>query len=981
MKRSSMQIQGIFRKEKGSITIFLSGVLILMLYASGVLYDFGNLETARADVQEALALASHNALSTFDDQIAREFGLFAISDFNEAKTRAQESLESVFSDGDWTNINSLGFDLQPVERERLSVPEVCRGQIDRFMEWQAPSMMLQRILSTLPVLQSLQKGLSAWKEKTDFEKCLQKVQDTCNEVAGFFEGLESNSLVRITRSEESIPVVEGILPIRDKYVRLKDLFYELENYTISILQKQAGDTAPPQDIQASELLNEEAKGRIRERFDAARELFCETQKDLELLRQKKESILRSSEAIRTQISEAASAQEKWRSSLEKLPPGAMENALRAEYHAQTQNLNPEAVSDLIEETNQMLEPVSAWEKAWKGLQWEGEDVQALSFEGWYAKTMGKAEISNGRWTIPASHWSSPDPFATEKEKCFSEKAVKAQKRIRLSTPQKRSGLGDFLDAWNQRRKAIANAKHAEKLQLENLKGGILDRIGTESWQRYEQDQKSESGSIGLWMPEAGETEAMISQSQKLLATADPFLKEADSSGVQSRLYDQIKLFLYWNGMFSNRLTPLRDQENGEKKSLTGLSFKERPIYGGELEYLIQGKNQWIDNIRAMQYQISGIRFLANLAYAMTSSEINAETSALAVALAGWTGFGAPLVKSALVALVAAGETKLDWEDLIQGKKVALWKSPQTWRFAVSGIRTLASESVHDVFQYVGEEAESGVQAMHETVSDTLDQMQEQIQSSIMDRVRNTLRDWMYSSVFSMESLTEEQLSDQFHKLWASFAGEKGAIAKATKSVISNLQNQKSGILDTIRELGKTAGETETKKISAAIEEALDRSLSGAKERISSFIQSGIESSGNEIQNLLDQGEKATQEHMNRWLDRISEGVGKGSGAQQAIGANIALNYEDYLRILLALQMAAGQEASLLSRTVRLIDAESGDADLSIAPTRILIHQKFAVQTPFFSAWPQMLGSNDSVPALRFSKKWEQGYVDRETKKQ
>ncbi|MDD7542844.1 MAG: hypothetical protein PUK05_01330, partial [Peptoniphilaceae bacterium] len=201
MKRPSTQIQRIFRKEKGSITIFLSGVLILMLYASGVLYDFGNLETVRADVQEALALASHNALSTFDDQIAREFGLFAISDFNEAKIRAQESLESVFSKGDWTNINSLGFDLQPVDRERLSVPDVCRRQINRFMEWQAPSMMLQRILSTLPVLQSLQKGLSVWKEKTDFEKRLQKVQDTCNEVGGFFDGLESNSLVRITGSE------------------------------------------------------------------------------------------------------------------------------------------------------------------------------------------------------------------------------------------------------------------------------------------------------------------------------------------------------------------------------------------------------------------------------------------------------------------------------------------------------------------------------------------------------------------------------------------------------------------------------------------------------------------------------------------------------------------------------------------------------------------------------------------------------------
>ncbi|MDD7543721.1 MAG: DUF5702 domain-containing protein, partial [Peptoniphilaceae bacterium] len=738
-----------------------------------------------------------------------------------------------------------------------------------------------------------------------------------------------------------IPVVEGILTIRDKDARLKKLFYDLEKYTISVLQKQAGDTPPPRDMQASELLNEEEKGRIQERFDAAMEFFCGTQKDLELLRQKKESILRSSEAIRTQIAEAANAQEKWKSSLEQLPPGAMENALRAEYHAQTQSLNPEAVSDLIEETYQMLEPVSAWEKAWKALQWEDEDVQALSFEGWYAKTMGKAKISNGRWTIPVSHWSFPELFATEKEKCFSEEAVKAQKKIRLSAPQKRSGLSDFLDAWNLRRKAIANAKHAEKLQLESLKGGILDRIGTESWQRYEQDQKTESGSIGFWMPEVGETETMISQSQKLLAAAAPFLKAADSSDVQSRLYDQIKLFLYWDGMFSNRLTPLRDQGNGEKKSLTGVSFKERAIYGGELEYLIQGKNQWIDNIRAIQYKISGIRFLVNLVYAMTSSEINAETSALAVALAGWTGFGAPLVKSALVALVAAGETKLDWEDLIQGKRVALWKSPQTWRFAVSGIRALASESVHDIFQYVGEEAESGVQAMRETVSDTLDQMQEQIQSGIMDRIRNTLRDWMYSSVFSMESLTEEQLSDQFYKLWVSFAEEKGLIAKATKSVISNLQNQKTGILDTIRGLGQTAGETETTKISAEIEETLDRVLSGAKERISPIIQSGIESSGNEIQNLLNRGEKATQEHMNRWLDRISENVGEGSGAQQAIGTNIALNYEDYLRILLALQMAAGQEASLLSRTVRLIDAESGDTDLSIAPTRILIHQKFA----------------------------------------
>ena len=112
----------------------------------------------------------------------------------------------------------------------------------------------------------------------------------------------------------------------------------------------------------------------------------------------------------------------------------------------------------------------------------------------------------------------------------------------------------------------------------------------------------------------------------------------------------------------------------------------------EIEYIVSGKSSDESNLKSVVNKILAIREAANYVYILGDAAKMAEVTALAASIGGATLNPAAilLIKAGLIAAWAYCESILDIRALLQGDKVPIIKSSNTWTSGLSGISTLLS---------------------------------------------------------------------------------------------------------------------------------------------------------------------------------------------------------------------------------------------------------------------------------------------------
>lgn len=131
------------------------------------------------------------------------------------------------------------------------------------------------------------------------------------------------------------------------------------------------------------------------------------------------------------------------------------------------------------------------------------------------------------------------------------------------------------------------------------------------------------------------------------------------------------------------LTYFADYSN--PKEGRGLSY--------ELEYLIGGRDNDIENLRTVVNELLLIREAANFVYLLTDIEKTEQANLVALALAGVTANPTiiEVVKIGLLVAWAFAESVLDVRALLQGKKIPLIKSREVWTLALENVGKISEE--------------------------------------------------------------------------------------------------------------------------------------------------------------------------------------------------------------------------------------------------------------------------------------------------
>lgn len=111
----------------------------------------------------------------------------------------------------------------------------------------------------------------------------------------------------------------------------------------------------------------------------------------------------------------------------------------------------------------------------------------------------------------------------------------------------------------------------------------------------------------------------------------------------------------------------------------------------QMEYILCGKYSDQANLKGVVQKLLLLREGMNYLYCVENGEMNGQAGSLAALLIGWTGIPAltAIMKHALLLGWAYGESLLDVKTLLDGGKIPLTKTPQTWIVTLDHLGQLA----------------------------------------------------------------------------------------------------------------------------------------------------------------------------------------------------------------------------------------------------------------------------------------------------
>ena len=990
-RKANVSLSLRLRMERGVISIFLCGVLLLMSISSAIFMDYARVTLARAESRSAIKMLSHAALSGFDKTIAREFGLFAVQDVSRMQEQAEELLAQRFP----LDTASIGVGLcaprmtvTPSDNARLSRPEVMTTQIKQFMAWQIPGIALEKVLQQMEMIKKMSICLPAFQSKIQYEMQLHDVQQAIN--ACFGEDEAAKNVLPPGMNPIALPASVGSLSTESKAKlfagvpspapvaeALSDGARQLDVELLRRLQKGVNEQkkVPSQSKEWKKLLSAGDRVALKSTFLTWRGKYLTVSAWFDRLVGDENHTLNALQNTADKMSGLAASKENWQDAVSQLPPGAVTQSMLGDYLSATDPFNPEKLNQLKEEWKRTGEKTKDLAQAWKALSLDRMPLEELSFESWLsARLTSIKRHSETTFTLPKTTLFTTHPPGWSDGIALSEESIQTQADLIGQRNDDRSGFIEFLKAWNTKRKALANARKAKRMGMPNLSGGITDFLAPDVLQRYEAD--AHSAVYEEWMPpEGNEMDMLNGMMQATMRLADLF------SGLSfANAGDTVSLLTYWENMFSHRTTPLIEKEEGNPLlSLTGFPLAERPIFGGELEYILYGRPYWLENIQQAENHILIIRLLCNMLYAFTSSELNAETAQLALALAGWTGFAVPLVQSALLAVLAVGETAVDMDALTAGERVAVIKTQDTWHFSLSGVAQLAKKASHDVFDVLTDESLAALEAGGDTLEETVGKMKDSLIQKANDAVHQPVLRMMEMGLLEADSISDKEQQAKITQALQQLAsrGCEGKMGIAVSNAFSRLSAQSAAlgqVLTVAKEKKKQAGKA-TEEVLEQIRKGTETIVNQACQDLSSFADEGIAQLEKKLQGILDEKTATGKEKAAMALATFeAEMGGRDAAGSMTAGAGLTMSYGDYMLLLMVINSSsrAGRE-SMLSQTVRLVQAESGETDLTTAPTSLDWLLESQVNVPFLPQYRASTLLNVTGKQVDVKESWQEGY--------
>ena len=426
---------------------------------------------------------------------------------------------------------------------------------------------------------------------------------------------------------------------------------------------------------------------------------------------------------------------------------------------------------------------------------------------------------------------------------------------------------------------------------------------------------------------------------------------------------------YFTELFSCDYDAVITKKNGSTKTdLFGNSLKRgaEGLYGREIEYILWGDSNLDSNVSSTYTRIFLIRLVINTIYAFTAADIQSFALEVATAIAGWTVFGVPIVQAIITIALALAESGVDVGKLKNGEDVVILKSTTTFvcsptGLVTNGVKKLATEAAKQITDYAVGKLGQFMSTLEGTIGKNIDKLSSYVDSyvetqikGIKDQVKSLIEQPLVESLNSLSLRMQagieaseaeldqaidngiERVKESIDELPDSMTKELAgnAFEYLKTSIVGELKNS---IKTKVAELGKKPQNVISELIKV-IDAKIDKVMGGIESTIKSKKNELVSTAKKELNELADKpveyfesfmnekmGERADKvsgsvtEHLSSWIgDSVGNAVSSAIDSTSG-GLGITMNYREYCKLFVFVELALGHESGMLQRTAALIE--------------------------------------------------------------
>lgn len=611
----------------------------------------------------------------------------------------------------------------------------------------------------------------------------------------------------------------------------------------------------------------------------------------------------------------------WKDSIEEVKTAEVKTNLKGDYNSQTQDIDKIKIKNLIDSLSEKKETV-------KKLK---DFLASFKYNNFYLMNINSENFKNKDLEIVKDLNELEKMLNDDVDKKFSYEEINDYKDINLIISD--DDFYKYIKKMSSSNKKSVNEEKKNEGQtlIENSlkdfekvsdKRDIKDYVSKEDLDYIDnffiQNNKEKEDitfSKGSFLSMNESAINLISKTKKTL--------EDFNKGIEN-IRDQILILEYINLNFTSK-------GNLEKN----IDFSS-PFEGGEIEYILFGKDILASNFNLLASLIIAARLSFNLAYAFTSSELKVSTLSLATSIAGWSGFAVPLVQSVLLFILALNESILDFNNLDGGMNIPLVKNQNTWSSSVKGVIRGLKDDIKDQILEITDDV------FYEIENFTFDKMDD-IENSIYTYIDNTKRGAIDSMV---DSVINPLIDEAKSAISSSNEISVIEIKQMLDLRINSIKNNLNINIDT-DDLSKYIYELKSNEDGDEVFEALSLKIDSIKSDVFSEVNSKFDDLSTEakgkIKGYLSEENENVKDKISDSLNHFTEKLENLGGEYDmsndidpkiSMSSGIVFSYQEYLNIFLLFELSNKNSSDqLLSNILKVITMNlNGNFDVQNAYT-------------------------------------------------
>jgi len=229
------------KNTKGAVTVFVTVLLIPAILISGTAVDLTRIYTARSVLQDANVLAANSVLSQYDALLHDLYGLFGIAKNDPIFAQLLDEYIHVSVFGEESKDISMGTlqlfygsdisveEVYFIEGKNLRNPDVLRRQIEEYMKFRAPVIIVKEVLELLGS-SSFKEDTGVIEDKLEIDDTIAKIYEKYKELYDAIVDADKCTQVNGGIASGTVGTVSSAVDrIREQFAELKKCYENWEN--------------------------------------------------------------------------------------------------------------------------------------------------------------------------------------------------------------------------------------------------------------------------------------------------------------------------------------------------------------------------------------------------------------------------------------------------------------------------------------------------------------------------------------------------------------------------------------------------------------------------------------------------------------------------------------------------------------------------------------------------------------------------------